>query len=694
VPWAAVGEPCVTPQALPDDITIDQASPYFWVACPEIFVSPTAVVAATACERRAWLTSTGGSSGGSSKPAALGAAKHACFERVARGERDANGIVRDALSTKASELFAAGVDDRDARKECSAFVQGVLRDTELVKRINNAATEQPLWSSSLGLYGVADAVVEDAVTGKTPLELKTGKGHVDHEAQAALYVAMLRGLDANWARGSHGKAGLLVRYGAKDPKPLVTSVRCSRRELTTLLAARNVVAAAIEKHNVDALTETAPSVLGDGRGACARCYQSEACALRHACVEGGSSETFLGSNGDERASKAVDAWAFVEKLDDAAKDYYRRWSTLIDVEAASAPPDGARAVVTKRPEERRGDACAILQKVGETLRDDGVVVECSGASPFSVGDCVLLSAEGDLPVILARGGVVEVQADRLSIILRGSSAKPLPSTLRIDGDGGATSARSQKAALTELLTSDNDVRDLIISFREPVFDAQSGQKWLGRVFNDEAWAPPRWGGPGTAASLLSRDFGQLNEEQRCACHKALSAKDHCLVRGMPGAGKTQTAAFLVRALVAGGSRVLVASHAHAAVDHLLEKVLESGVSRRCVVRVASSSSSRRLASTLRDRVVQGDTVAQIRAQLGAARVVGATCLCCARDGVLLQAAPFDVVLVDEAAQVHQLHAVAACLRAARFVLVGDPHQLAPVVRSAYGRENGASESLF
>ena len=118
---------------------------------------------------------------------------------------------------------------------------------------------------------------------------------------------------------SHGKAGLLVRYGAKDPKPLVTSVRCSRRELTTLLAARNVVAAAIEKHNADALTETAPAVLGDGRGACARCYQSEACALRHFCVEGGSAETFLGSNRDERASKAVDAWAFVEKLDDARK---------------------------------------------------------------------------------------------------------------------------------------------------------------------------------------------------------------------------------------------------------------------------------------------------------------------------------------------------------------------------------------
>ena len=192
-------------------------------------------------------------------------------------------------------------------------------------------------------------------------------------------MAMLRGLDSNWARGSHGKAGLLVRYGAKDPKPLVTSVRCSRRELTTLLAARNVVAAAIEKHSVsdasDRMTQHRP-VLGDGRGACARCYQSEACALRHFCVEGGSSDTFLGVS-RERASKAVDAWTAVEKLDDASKDYYRRWSALIDVEAASAPPDGARAVVTKRPEERRGDACAVLQKVGETLRDDGVIVECS-----------------------------------------------------------------------------------------------------------------------------------------------------------------------------------------------------------------------------------------------------------------------------------------------------------------------------
>ena len=103
------------------------------------------------------------------------------------------------------------------------------------------------------------------------------------------------------------------------------------------------------------------------------------------------------------------------------------------------------------------------------------------------------------------------------------------------------------------------------------------------------------GRTGNFGRLTLEGLFTLNEEQRTSVHKALSAKDYSLVRGMPGAGKTQTAAFLVRALIAGGSRVLVASHAHAAVDHLLEKVLESGVSRRCVVRVASSSSSRRVA---------------------------------------------------------------------------------------------------
>ena len=175
-------------------------------------------------------------------------------------------------------------------------------------------------------------------------------------------MAMLRGLDSNWARGAHGKAGLLVRYGAKDPKPLVTSVRCSRRELTTLLAARNV-AAAIEKHNADALTETAPAVLGDGRGACARCYQSEACALRHFCVEGRVfGERFLvviATNvlpRPQRSGFCREVGRCVERVLSEVVRFNRRRGR------PGAPPDGAASCRHEAPEERRGDACAVLRK--------------------------------------------------------------------------------------------------------------------------------------------------------------------------------------------------------------------------------------------------------------------------------------------------------------------------------------------
>ena len=56
-------------------------------------------------------------------------------------------------------------------------------------------------------------------------------------------------------------------------------------------------------------------------------------------------------------------------------------------------------------------------------------------------------------------------------------------------------------------------------------------------------------------------------------------------------GKTSTVDVLVRALVASGARVLVAAFTHAAVDHLLAKILDAGVPARCVARVAAASSS-------------------------------------------------------------------------------------------------------
>ena len=95
----------MTPQALPDDITIDQASPVFWVACPEVICLSDGGRRGERRGEKPRLPEVPAEV--PRKPAALGAAKHARFERVARGERDASAIVRDAaLSDEGSELSA------------------------------------------------------------------------------------------------------------------------------------------------------------------------------------------------------------------------------------------------------------------------------------------------------------------------------------------------------------------------------------------------------------------------------------------------------------------------------------------------------------------------------------------------------------------------------------------------------------
>lgn len=55
--------------------------------------------------------------------------------------------------------------------------------------------------------------------------------------------------------------------------------------------------------------------------------------------------------------------------------------------------------------------------------------------------------------------------------------------------------------------------------------------------------------------------------------QVLSARDYCMVLGMPGTGKTSTICHAVRALLARGASVLVTSHTNSAVDNILIKLL-------------------------------------------------------------------------------------------------------------------------
>lgn len=64
-------------------------------------------------------------------------------------------------------------------------------------------------------------------------------------------------------------------------------------------------------------------------------------------------------------------------------------------------------------------------------------------------------------------------------------------------------------------------------------------------------------------------------------------------------------------------------------------------------------------------------------------IVGVTCLGAAH--ALLTRKQFDICLVDESTQVLQTTVIRPLIFAQRFILVGDPDQLPPIVRSPDAR---------
>ncbi|CBJ28362.1 conserved unknown protein [Ectocarpus siliculosus] len=182
----------------------------------------------------------------------------------------------------------------------------------------------------------------------------------------------------------------------------------------------------------------------------------------------------------------------------------------------------------------------------------------------------------------------------------------------------------------------------------------------------------------------------LNEDQRDAVRKLVTAKDYALLLGMPGTGKTWTIAFAVRVLLARGASVLVTSYTHSAVDNLLLKLIEEGVP---CLRVGKPSS---VHPGVRPHCVNYDGSAETTAAyselVASARVVGCTCL-----GVkhpLFSHRRFEYCVVDEAGQISQPVVLAPLRCADVFVLVGDHYQLPPLVTSSEALEAGMSESLF
>jgi DNA replication ATP-dependent helicase Dna2 len=247
------------------------------------------------------------------------------------------------------------------------------------------------------------------------------------------------------------------------------------------------------------------------------------------------------------------------------------------------------------------------------------------------------------------------------------------------------------------------LRNTVVKLHAPQYDPTKIESMFGRAKCETI--------PGCDIISLEQEFHLLNEDQRNAVKKVFSAKDYSLVQGLPGTGKSSTIVFVARLLAAHGKRVLITSYTHAAVDNLMMKLIDKGVSASTngvgprIIRVANKGSSHlavhpillsEVALTLQQSIeatANSPSSDVLQMVLSRARIIGVTALSIPGSPVLL-GQDFDVVIVDEAGQISQPTIIGALMAAESFVLVGDHKQLPPLVTSKAAEKAGYGVSML
>ena len=285
------------------------------------------------------------------------------------------------------------------------------------------------------------------------------------------------------------------------------------------------------------------------------------------------------------------------------------------------------------------------------------------------------------------------------------------------------------------LSSDEVARQRQISALRQAEQAERGRLAQLRDVLLGARPPARLAEKPLAPTAIS-----LNESQMLAVQFALGAQDVAIIHGPPGTGKTTTVAELVRQATLRGEKVLACAASNLAVDNLLERLVNCGVSAIRLghpARVLPELQSHTLdllvdahpdlkvarglvkkADKLRDqasRFTRGKPAAgakqgmrqEARELLADARRIEArliehlldsTDVLCATltglDGAILEGRTFDLAVIDEAAQATEPTCWIPLTRAGRLVLAGDHCQLPPTVISDEAGRDGLKTSLL
>ncbi|XP_058833194.1 DNA replication ATP-dependent helicase/nuclease DNA2 isoform X2 [Topomyia yanbarensis] len=679
------------------------------VTHPDNLVSGTTVVGALYCQRRGVLQERFRGIDTDSKIMTIGTIIHALLQKTLRNKiTDIMDIIQlgeEYINSKemASTLFACQMSRAEAAKEVEQFYPKI--HDFLKKHFHNQPSsyksdlqihsikdiEENIWCHQLGLKGRIDVTVEAKCDERDriqtmPLELKTGRASfsAEHKGQIALYEMMMNLV------GHHVEKGILLylREGKCAP---VSSNRNIRRDLIML---RNEVAYYLSRGLSNTSSETfdiskdvlpLPAPLNN-QHVCSRCPYSVICTafLKTEKIEL-----------PEGHSIKLIAAESLRHLTDAHIDYFIRWVGLIFLEDEQAKRSSQiKHLWTKSPADRHktgraainlklvgrvfraGDECfhtfALESNQNDTNNDYQIQAPYYLSQYFEVNEYLICSTNTRIAV--AAGRVVGVGKGEVTMSLERDLSQHYSHELfhldKYESHSSTTFNLTNIGVLLDNTERSETLRRIIIDCEKPTFTRTV---------------------PVEVASPAKQILQDLNKQQKIAVLTAIGTKSFCLFKGLPGTGKTKTVIALIRLLVAMGKTVLITSNTHSAVDNVLKRLIPHNI--KFLRLGVSSRIDPNLKDFSEDTVTQHcSTPEQITAVYDSFKVVGVTCLGSGHS--MLVQRRFDFCIVDEATQVFQCAVLRPLLFSDRFVLIGDPDQLPPVIISRKAKELGAEESLF
>ncbi|KAH1248157.1 DNA replication ATP-dependent helicase/nuclease DNA2 [Glycine max] len=659
----------------------------FLIVHPDILVSGTRVAASLSCPRRTVLDERL-KNNDYSIIALTGTLLHQIFQAGLTKENPTVNFMDDyaevVLQRNIESLYACGVNENDVRKTLRDAIPRILSWIKQFKNtkerkdpsVNFGFDDEPknvidieemAWAPKYGLKGMIDASVR--------VKIQSQK---DDPEEKIMPLEYQKAVDS----------GLLYYLRSDQTQGIVVQ----RSDLTGLIMRRNELASDLLK----ALTlQQLPPML-QSPSICKGCRHLNVCSIYHKAHGGSTESSGLGEAFDSLSNHMTSSHS----------KFLCRWDRLIDLEAKET--ELLKKGVLQSHRLNSGGLSSIVLDASQgiphqkSLNDNkfvyhfiqqdsssslsGVFDASSSASlkndlDFTLrsGDHVILSNQSSHQII-AKGVISDISpihvsfSKRLRIPGSSSTAHDLSQQVwRIDKDEYVTSFAIMRFNLVQLFLQNDQsahLRRMIVDLEAPRFDS-------GSLVSQDPAISYVW------------SEKSLNDDQRGAILKILTAKDYALILGMPGTGKTSTLVHAVKALLIRGTSILLTAYTNSAVDNLLIKLKAQGIDFVRIGRheVVNEEVREHCLSAMN---VQG--VEDIKIRLEQVKVVAVTCL--GISSPLLANTRFDVCIMDEAGQTTLPVSLGPLIFASTFVLVGDHYQLPPLVQSAEARENGMGISLF